>query len=185
MMTEAFWIPEGNQLFRATIHTQGPWNPQFQHGGPPAALLVRQLEACSPREDMVLARVSIDILAPVPIATLTAHARVLRPGRSVELLEASLEHEGRLVMRATAWRVRLPNVRPPADEPHLPPGLPEGRATPTIASFVHSGFFSATEWRTVRENNERGQATAWVRLRYPLIAGETISPIQHLIAVAD
>ena len=63
-MTEAFWIPEGNQLFRATIHTQGPWNPQFQHGGPPAALLVRQLEACSPREDMVLARVSIDIFAP-------------------------------------------------------------------------------------------------------------------------
>jgi acyl-CoA thioesterase len=37
----------------------------------------------------------------------------------------------------------------------------------------------------VRENNERGQATAWARLRYPLIASETISPIQHLIAIAD
>ncbi len=185
MMTEAFWIPEGNEMFHATIHTQGPWDPQFQHGGPPAALLVRQLEACSPREDMLLARVSIDILAPVPIATFTAVAHVLRPGRSVELLEASLEHEGRVIMRATGWRVRLPNVRPPADEPDLPPGLPEGRATPTIASFVNSGFFSATEWRTVRENNERGRATAWARLRYPLIAGEAISPIQHLIAVAD
>jgi len=184
-MTEAFWIPEGNEMFRATSHTQGPWNPQFQHGGPPAALLVRQLEAYSPREDMVLARVSIDILAPVPIATFTARARVLRPGRSVELLEALLEHEGRLVMRATGWRVRLPNVRLLADEPDLPPGLPEARANPTIASLVDCGFISATEWRTVRENNEQGQATAWARLRYPLIAGEIISPTQHLIAIAD
>ena len=43
MMTEAFWIPEGNEVFRATIHIQGPWYPQFQHGGPSSALLVRQL----------------------------------------------------------------------------------------------------------------------------------------------
>src|SRR5258707_1725424 len=77
IMTEAFWIPEGNGMFRATIHTQGPWSPQFQHGGAPAALLVRQLEICSPREDMMLARVSIDILAPVPIASFTASATVL------------------------------------------------------------------------------------------------------------
>jgi hypothetical protein len=185
MMTETFWIPEGNEVFRATIHTQGPWNPQFQHGGPPAALLVRQLEACSPREDMVLARVSIDILTPVPIATVTARAHVLRPGRSVELLEAELEHEGRTVMRANGWRVRQPNVRPPSDEPDLPPALPEDRANPTIASLADCGFMSATEWRTVRENNEQGQAIAWARLRYPLIAGETISPTQHLIAIAD
>jgi len=185
MMTEAFWIQEGDELFRATMHTQGPWNPHFQHGGPPAALLVRQLETWSPREDMVLARVSIDILAPVPIATCIARARALRPGRSVELLEATLEHEGRLVMRATGWRVRLPHVRPPADEPDLPPRLPEGGTNPIIASLVTSGFFSATEWRTVREDNEHGRATAWARLRYPLIAGEAISPTQRLIAIAD
>ncbi len=184
-MTEAFWTPEGNELFRATIHTQGPWNPLFQHGGPPAALLVRQLEACSPREDMVLARVSIDILAPVPIVTLAAHARVLRPGRSVEMLEALLEHEGRLVMRATGWRVRLPNEHPPTSEPELPPTLPEDGAHPTITSLAGGGFFDATEWRTVRENHERGQGTAWARLRYPLIAGEKISSTQHLIAIAD
>ena len=40
-------------------------------------------------------------------------------------------------------------------EPDLPPGLPEGRAHPTIASLAGSGFISATEWRTVRENMSR------------------------------
>jgi hypothetical protein len=29
IMTEAFRILEGNEMFRATIHTQGPWDPQF------------------------------------------------------------------------------------------------------------------------------------------------------------
>ncbi len=58
------------------------------------ALLVRQIEACSPRADTILGRVSIDILGPVPIATLTAHAHILRSGRSVEMLEATLVYDG-------------------------------------------------------------------------------------------
>ena len=153
-MTEAFWIQEGDELCRATMHTQGPWNPHFQHGGPPAALLVRQLETWSPREDMVLARVSIDILAPVPIATCIARARALRPDRSVELLEA--RYEGRRVMRATGWRVRLPKG------PRRRAGFATtagGQTHPSIASLVTSGFLY-TEWRTVREDNEHGRATA-------------------------
>src|ERR1051326_2012530 len=171
-MTEEFWIQEGDEHFRATLHTQGPWNPRFQHGGPPAALLVRQMERCSPRENMMLARISVDILGPVPIATLTAHAQVLRPGRSVELLEATLAHEGRPVMRATAWRVLLPNERPPADAPEPIPALPEQEQSPTFAPAEPSGFIAATEWRYVRGGYLEGHATAWARLRYPLIAGE-------------
>ena len=42
--------------------------------------------------ELMLERVSINILGPIPIATLSAHARLVRPGRNVELLEASLEH---------------------------------------------------------------------------------------------
>ncbi len=112
MILPAFWIPESEQVFRATIHTQGPWNPQFQHGGPPAALLVRQMEQCAPRPEMVLARVTIDMLGPIPLATLRATARLVRPGRKVELLEASLEYEGRTLMRATGWRIQAPSARP-------------------------------------------------------------------------
>src|SRR5450631_378345 len=116
MTTPAFWVPEGEQLFRATIHTQGPWNPQFQHGGPPAALLVRQMEQCAPRPEMILARVAIDILGSIPLATLQATARIVRPGRRVELLEAFLEYEGRPVMHASGWRIRVPSTRPPVTE---------------------------------------------------------------------
>jgi hypothetical protein len=184
-MAEAFWIPETEEHFRATLHTQGPWSPHFQHGGPPAALLVRQMERCAPRENMLLARISVDIWGPVPIALLSAHARVIRPGRSVELLEATLAHEGRLVMRATAWRVLGPDERPPADAPEPVPALPEAERRPAQAPAEPSGFIAATEWRYVRGGYLEGQATTWARLRYPLIAGEEPSPTQRLIAVTD
>lgn len=184
-MTEAFWVPEGNDLFRATLHTQGPWSPHFQHGGPPAALLTRQIEHCSPREDMMLARISIDILGPVPIAIHSARARIIRSGKSVELLEATLVHEDRPVMRATAWRIRLPNERPPADKPEMAAARPEQEFRPSPAQVEHGGFIAATEWRYVYGGYLEGKAMTWARLRYPLIADEEPSPTQRLIAVTD
>lgn len=186
MTTQAFWIPEGNDMFRATIHTQGPWNPQFQHGGPPAALLVRQMEHCSPRPDTVLARMTVDIFGPIPIATLRAYARLVRPGRSVELLEAFLEHEGRTVMHASGWRIRLPDDHPPAADPESAPALPSHETNPAVAPEWNCGFLAATEWRFVRGHyTQPGSAMAWIRLRYPLIADETMTPAQRLISAAD
>ncbi|HEY3993236.1 MAG TPA: thioesterase family protein [Ktedonobacteraceae bacterium] len=186
MLDQSFWIPEGNDFFRATLHTQGPWNPEFQHGGPPGALLVRQLEQCSPRADMMLARVTIEILGPVPIASLRATARLTRPGRSVEFLEAVLEYEGRPVMRASGWRVHVPSERPPAPEPAQAPSLPPPEAASVLSPEWQCGFLAATEWRFVSGNyTSSGAAIGWTRLRYPLIAGEAATPAQRLIAAAD
>jgi hypothetical protein len=185
-MAQAFWIPEGNDIFRATIHTQGPWNPQFQHGGPPGALLVRQIERCSPRPDMLLGRISVDILGPIPIAPLHAYAQRVRPGRSVELLEAFLEYEGRPVMHASAWRIRLPSDAVPTTEEETVPALPPRETNSTIAAEWDCGFLAATEWRFVHGHyTQAGAATTWIRLRYPLIADEETSPAQRLIAAAD
>ena len=85
-MTDAFYEPLGDGRFAATPHTRGPWDPAFQHAGPPSALLGRELERCEPREDFVIARTTFEILRPVPVAEVQVAARVVRPGRSVELL---------------------------------------------------------------------------------------------------
>lgn len=183
-----FWVPEGDDVFRPTIHAQGPWNPAFQHAGPPAALLVRQIERCSPRQNAVLARISVDILGPIPLAPLHATARVVRPGRSVELLEATLDLENRPLMRALAWRIRtLEQPLAIPDEPLEPaPAFPESESDAILAPEWQCGFLRATEWRYVRGSyTEPGPATVWTRLRYPLVPGETPSPAQRLIAGAD
>ena len=93
--------------FAATELTRGPWSREHQHAGPPAALLAHFVET----EGRQLARLSYDILGPVPIAPLAVTSRVLRPGKRVEQLEAELSDDERVLMRATAWRFRCSYVK--------------------------------------------------------------------------
>ena len=71
-MSEAFFVPLGGGRFRATERTSGPWDPKHQHAGPPAALLLGLLERESPREEMVIARLTVEILGAVPISEFEA-----------------------------------------------------------------------------------------------------------------
>ena len=104
-VSDAFFVPLGDGRYRATERTSGPWDPRHQHAGPPSALLTGLLERTAPREDMVLARVTVEILGAVPIAEVEVETSVERPGRSVELLAGELRADGRPVLRARAWRV--------------------------------------------------------------------------------
>jgi len=52
----SFFIPLGDGRFRATEHTSGPWDPSYQHAGPPSALIAGALDD---RDDMVLARITL------------------------------------------------------------------------------------------------------------------------------
>ena len=96
----SFYVELGDGRFRATERTSGPWNPEHQHAGPPSALLMREFEQLP--SELVIARITIEILGPVPIGELVVRTEVERPGRSVELLAGSLAAGGREVMRARA-----------------------------------------------------------------------------------
>jgi hypothetical protein len=185
-MNAPFYLPLGGNSWRATVHTTGPWDARFQHGGPPSALLARAIEQCSPRADMLIARMTVDILGAIPVEELKLRSRVLRPGRSVELVEAAMSVGGREVARAQAWRVLRTNqeiaLRQPA--PTAPPLAAEGTAL--AADGWVDGYLSAVEWRfAAGAFGQPGPATAWTRLRHPLVPDEQPSPLQRVLAVAD
>lgn len=181
-VSDAFFLPLGDGHFEATAHTSGPWGEGLQHAGPPAALLARTLERCEPRPEMVVSRVTSEILHAVPVGELEASARIVRPGRSVELLEATLSAGGREVMRASAWRV----LRSPADGPEarvdyeLPP-LPDDEGP--LPDQLASPYVRSIEWRPIVL--EPGRAVVWTRLRGAVVAGEEPTGLQRLMAVAD
>ena len=127
-MADSFFVPLGGDRWLATVHTTGPWDERAQHGGPPSALLGRAMQRCDPRDDMVVARFTTEILSSIPVGEVEVRARVARPGRSVQLLEAVLTAGGREVAWARAWRV-LRAASPDAG-PRLapPPPLPEAGA---------------------------------------------------------
>src|ERR1035437_1173910 len=255
-MDDPFYLPLGNDRWRATVHTTGPWDARFQHGGPPSALLARAIEQCSPRDDMLIARMTVDILGAIPVDEVDLGSRMLRPGRSVELGEAALSAGGREVARAQAWRVLrttqkiAPRQTPAPTTPDrkstrlnsshanisyavfffndtatteiytlslhdaLPicevaraqawrvlrttqkiaprqtpapttPPLP-AESTPSAADGWVDGYLSAVEWRfTAGAFGQPGPATAWTRLRPPIVPGEPPSPLQRVLAVAD
>ena len=127
MSDRAFYVTDGDALVPTEL-TRGPWDPGAQHAGPPAALLGRAIERCAPRDDVQVGRITVEILGPVPLAPLTTSAVMVRPGRGVEMLEASLAGPDGDVMRARAWRLRLSDQvldpPPPADPPPADPDAP-------------------------------------------------------------
>ena len=183
-MADSFYLPLRDGSWRATWHTTGPWDPRTQHGGPPSALLGRAIQRCAPRDDMVISRFTCEILGAMPVGDVEVSARLTRPGRSVEFLEAVARMGGRDVARASAWRVLRTGsetIPPPAS----PPGLPAQPAGPAPPGWV-DGYLSAIEWRPVRgQFFAPGPATVWTRLRYPLVPDEEPSPLERVLAVAD
>lgn len=188
-METAFYEPLGEGRYRSTPATEGPWGPGAQHAGPPSALLAGLLEATSPRDDAQVARVTVEILGPVPVAELTATTRVSRPGRSVELVEGSLSAGGREVVRAAAWRVRTAALELPAHPAPTtagPPPLPGPDARRTPPPAWRGGYLEHVEWRFVRGDfGTPGPSTVWTRLDVEVVAGGAPSPLERVLAVAD
>ena len=102
---QPFYVSLGEDRYEAQPSTTGPWNAESQHGGPPAALLTRAVERLERQTGRVVGRFTMDLLGPVPVGVLKVTASVVRPGRSVELCEATLydEKRGREVATARAW----------------------------------------------------------------------------------
>src|SRR5262245_51219338 len=113
---EAFFERLDDDRFAPSEYTRAPWDPGRQHAGPPAALLGRAIQQRrGGREDMRVARITFEIQRPVPLRPATVSTQVLRAGRSVELVEASLVPDGgEEVMRATALRIRTAPGSAPA-----------------------------------------------------------------------
>ena len=177
----------GRQAFVSHPTTAGPWTAKAQHGGPPAALLARALEGLPAPGDSVFGRVSLDLLGPVPVGPVSVTARVLRPGRSVSLCEATLHDDSasRAVAVARGWRFPRRTDGPEPDPKPLP-HRPEDGVLEDPPETWHRGYLDAMEWRWIEGAVTRpGPAVVWMRQRIPLLEGEEPTGLQRLLACVD
>jgi hypothetical protein len=191
----SFYVGAGNS-FEATELTRGPWDAAAQHAGPPAALLgraIERLDGVGPAPDQrLIGRLTFEILAPVPVGPVAVSAEVIRPGRRIDLVEATLtDGGGEPLIRARAWRLQrraiaLPGPLAPRARPDPPP--PE-RLEPNDSFFPSGhdvGYHTAMEGRFASGSFiEPGPATAWMRMRHPLVAAEEPTPLQRVLIAAD
>ena len=184
----AFYVPDGDR-FAATELTRGPWSPTHQHGGPPSALLARAMErAVADDPAFRLARLTVELLAPVPISTLEVATTTLKAGRKVRRVEATLTAGGRPVARATSLVIRTESLElpPVALDPHEPPAPPEAGGPHRFSVFdADLGYGTAVDARRVGGGYGVNPTSVWIRARVPLVTGEAPSPLQRVMIAAD
>lgn len=194
-MPESFYEPDGD-LYVATELTRGPWDAGAQHAGPPAALIGREVERLgdgriggAEGSAAQLGRITYEVLRSVPIAPVRVEARIVRPGRRVEMFEASLSDEaGERLMLAQGWRLRTDFVdfeKPDTRANAVPP--PEaGEPRPFFPTGYDAGYHTGMEYRfTQGAFLDVGPAVVWMRMAVPLLPGEEPSPLQRVLAAAD
>jgi acyl-coenzyme A thioesterase PaaI-like protein len=181
-----FFLCDGD-LFIATESTRGPWSREYQHGGPPAALLARAMEQVA-AAGMLLARLTFDFLRPVPIGPVRVSVEVARLGAKVQRLRGSLATvDGTALVQATGVALRTAAMLPETrrdDEPAPPP--PEASVPFEIPFFREPvAYHRAVETRVARGTWGQGPLTAWMRARVPLVDGEAPSAVQRALVLAD
>lgn len=177
--------------FASTDLTRGPWHPQHQHGGPPIALVARSIERAAAALELThVARLTANLLRPVPIAELAIEVHTDYAGRNVAHFSARLNAGGKEVARFTAVAQREAGLEIPAGLPGHPlPQAPlpveQSQAAPFLFSSKTTGYHNLIEGRVADGVYFRGPAAVWFRMRHPLVAGETPSPLQRVAIAAD
>ncbi|WP_157933796.1 thioesterase family protein [Alloalcanivorax mobilis] len=194
-MTSALFIREG-QLFLPTQAAGGPWSPEYLHGGSPAGLLAWQLEQATADTGLRLARLSVDLLRPVPAKPLQVEIEVVRSGRRLRLLAANLNADGVTVCRASALYLEQVPVDVPDFGRFPAETLPRGdhpaatlvevaqrqRKTPPLTL---PGLHSTAQVGLIDGVDGRGWGRVWMRLPVPVVAGEPCSSTVQAATLSD
>lgn len=151
-----------------TEHVQGAWLPTEQHMAPVAGLLTHALEQHAPRPDLQLCRLSFEILGVLGRATTEITCTTVRPGRTIELVEAVMAVGGRTVVRATGWRLSRHDTTGAAGGlPEPLPGPGELSGWDGMARWT-GGFIDSLEFVVV-PGGEPGHRQVWLRTDIALV----------------
>jgi hypothetical protein len=188
--------PAGPDRWTPTELARGPWDPRACHGGPVSALLARAIEQAEPDSpvDWQIARLTIELTRPVPVGTpLVMSSEIERGGRKVSLVAVRLHDGDTEVARARALRIRTQPMSLPDEVTQPlpdPPGAPDDGVSQRVTwaadtpqrAFHTDGCehrFTDGTW------DEPGPVGVWIRLRVPVVPGETPSGVQRAAAAAD
>lgn len=180
---DGYYVRRGASRFASTLHVEGAWQPGEQHLAPAAGLVLAAVEQQLP-SDKLVSRASFDVLGVIYSGEFDVDVRVVRPGRTIELIEASMRHGERVSIRARIWRLQRSDTAAVAgiEWPALP-----ARATMhelKISKVWAGGYIASLEAHQSAETRP-GRGQTWLRSRYPLIAGEADPPVAHFAKLID
>lgn len=171
--------------FLATEYTGGAWKTDEQHIAPAIGLLTHVIERDAIRRGSTLqiSRLSFDILGVIPLEEVGTEVQLLRAGRTIELVEATLRHGGRPALRVRAWLMHVQDTSAIAGSTLARIPAPQELPRWDPSSVWPGRFIASIEVR--RAHAEPGRAAYWVRAGLPLLEDEALSPLARLAGVFD
>ncbi len=171
-----------------THWTSGAWNSDEQHFSPIGGLIVHAVEQFlaerGASDNLVIAKVQYDILGVVELVPMEVAVRSVRPGRTIELLEAEVHAAGRTVALARMWRLAQFDTRSAAGGE--PPTLPHpATLTRWPMDDVWPGdYIASLDVRAVTDPSP-GRGAAWISTDINLVADEPVSNLARFIMLVD
>lgn len=182
----AYFRRTDQHTFAPTEHTTGAWNLAEQHISPSLGLMTHLVETDLRRrrgDDLVLSRLSFDILGVVPVEEVAIEVRLRRPGRTIELVEAELTHDGRPAVLLRAWAVAVVDTAGLAATDLTPIGPPDSLSRWDGTEVWPGGFIASAEIR--RGDVRPGRGAYWVRTDVPLLDSEDVGPVARVAGLFD
>ena len=174
---DAIYRVDGDRVVTSP-NAAGPWDISMQHGSAPAALVVWAAEAIPTPQPMRIARVTIDLMRPVPVAPLTLETEIVREGRKIQLCAIRLLAADVVVVGATILKIRTQD---------LPVELPgPDQAREEQPDFSSSPFVTGISMRAARGRfGVPGSGAIWYRVDRPLVEGSKMSQAMRAVVAAD
>ncbi|WP_280486546.1 thioesterase family protein [Nocardia cyriacigeorgica] len=177
----------GAERYLPTEYTGDAWRADEQHFSPLSGLIVHAIEAARARDgrpELAMSRITFDILGQIGREEFDIEVHTTRPGRTIELTEATVVIAGRPVVSARAWLLSAQDTSAvTGGEPDRLPA-PESLERWPIGDLWPGGYIASLEVRTTAAP-QPGRTTAWISTHVALLDGEVTSPLADFVALID
>ena len=170
--------------YRSNIHAQGAWNPHEQHMAPATGILCVELEQFQPRSEMRIGRVGLDIFGLIAFGEFSITTRMIRPGKTIELIEAEMCANGKTCIVARAWRMLTSDSRAIAGIEDFPIESPEFLPVWEGMSCWPGGYIQSIETRA-HTDHRAGKGIVWLRNSLDMVEGQLTTDFSRLLGMVD
>jgi hypothetical protein len=182
-MADAACFAEEDDGYRSLDLARSYWSDKALGGRAVVGLLGAEIERLHGSDDLIPARLTVDMFRLAPFGRVQIRSRVIKDGARLRLVEGELIADGDAVARATCQFLG-PATAPPGNvwspapwQSPDPESLPEGSERQSPRTFdlrwVLGSLGSVTE---------KG---SWIRERFALVEGRPFSPFARVAIAAD
>ena len=151
-------------------------------------LLAYELEQFKPRSDMRIGRISLDIFGLIHFGDFSVTTHIIRPGRTIELVETTMAANGKTCIVARAWRMQTSDTSEIAGLEDERIGHPE--SYPNWDGMKHwGGGYIDSIYLKADPDNRQGDGIVWINTDIDMVEenGEAkpTSDFVHLMGMVD